>query len=208
MKRKIISLAAALAIAFGIAGCGEKKPSDNSGDISDSISSNDSAGKNEGSGLSSDSNFSDPNAVTTSPQTVKCSDIFEENGKRVFDSEITCGNAFVVIYHYIESENGYIENAVGSFKPLLVTKLNDILNNPIVGGGDLSNDDFDFVDGVYRMKAEKAKTLLGDMTSSYSFEEYWKNQKIAELVSTEKISAEEAQPKVEEMLKNMGKTST
>ncbi len=211
MKRKMISLAAALAIVLAITGCGEKSPSDSSGDISDSISSNNSTGKNESPGSTSDDpTSSDPNAVTTEPLIVKCGDILEENGKRVFDSEVTCGNAFVVIYHFIESENGHIENAIGSFKPLLVTELDDILKDPAVGGSDgtdLSVDDFDFVDGVYRMKAEKAKTLLGDMTTSYSFEEYWKNQKIAELVSTEKISAEEASPKVEEMLKNMGKTS-
>ncbi len=214
MKRKMISLAAALLIAFGIAGCNEKSPCDSSGDISDSISSNNSTSKNESPGstfddpTSADSGPSDPNAVTTEPLIVKCGDILEENGKRVFDSEVTCGNAFVVIYHFIESENGHVENAIGSLKPLLVTELDDILKDPLVGGDDLSANDFDYVDGVYRMKAEKAKTLLGDMTTSYSFEEYWKNQKIAELVSTEKISAEEAHPKVEEMLKNMGKTSS
>lgn len=208
MKRKIISLAAALAIAFGIAGCGERSPSDKSGDISGSISNDNSTSKNESPGFTSDSNFSDPNKVTTAPLIVKCGDILEEDGKRVFDSEITCGNAFVVIYHFIESPNRRIENAICSLRPLLVTELDDILKDPIVGGDELSADDFDFADGVYRMKEEKAKTLLGDMTSTYSFEEYWINQKVAELVSTENISAEEARPKVDEMLKNMGKTST
>lgn len=206
----MISLAATLAIAFCIAGCGEKSRYDNSSDISDSISSNNSTSKNESPSDKSDpsdSNFSDPNALTTKPQIVKCGDILEENGKRVFDTEITCGNAFVVIYHYIESSNGRIENAIGSFKPLLVTELDDILKDPLVGGGDLSANDFDFVNGVYRMKEEKAKTLLGDLTSTYSFDQYWKNQKMAELVSTEKISAEEARPRVEEMFKNMGKSS-
>lgn len=207
MKKRIIALAAAFTVLFSCTGCGEvNSPSDNSGDVSDSISDNIPSNTDGSSGDSDpDSGSSDSNEITTDPLIVKCSDIITENDKRTFDVETTCGNAFVVIYHYISSDNNRIENAIASFKPLGVTELDKILSDPIVGGGDLSESDFDLINGVYTMKEDKAKTLLGTLASTYSFDQFWKNQKMAELVSTEGISAEEARPKVEEMFENMGK---
>ena len=118
--------------------------------------------------------------------------------------ETTCGNAFSVIFHYISADNRQIENAIPSFRPLGVTSLKEILSDPLVGGGELSESDFELVDGVYKMKDEElARSLLGSLASTYSFDQYWKNQKMAELVSAEGISAEEARPRVDEMFDNM-----
>lgn len=214
MKKKIITFAAAIVTALSLSGCEALNSIfNNSSDISNSVpdnnsSDNNSTISNSGNQESNSSSSSDPDTITTDPQTVRCGDIIMENDKRTFDVEITCGNAFVVMFHYISSDNWRIENAIPAFRPLGVTDLKDILNDPIVGGGDLSANDFEFVGGIYKMKDEEAaKSLLGSLTNTYSFDEYWKNQKMAELVSTEGISAEEARPRVEEMFKNMGKNN-
>ena len=209
MKKKISALAAAVVIALSLTACDIFKSPDsdsgNSGSVSDNNppSSTDNSTSSTNSDSESNSLF-DPNAVTTEPLTVKCGDIVIEDGKRVFDVETTFGNAFAVTFHYISADNRNIENAIPSFRPLGVTSLNDILNNPKVGGSSLSESDFEFVDGVYKMKdKELAKSLLGSLASTYSFDQYWKNQKMAELVSTEGISAEEARPRVDEMFEIM-----
>lgn len=206
MKKKIIALAAAFAIAFGISGCNDiNSSSGNSGSTSSNNSSNKTDSSDNTSPESPDNSSSNSNEITTNPLKVKCGDIIEIDGIKTFDVETTCGNAFVVGYHYIRGTNGRIENAIASFKPLGVTDLRSILNDPVVGGSELSESDFTYSNGVYRMNEEKAKTLLGSLASTYNFDEYWKNQKMAELVSTEGISAEEARPKVDEMFENMGK---
>ena len=187
MRKKLSAFAAAIITALSLTACGAPDLYDDSDDNSESVSSSDSV------------------SISTEPLKVECHNIITENGKRTFDVDITCGNAFVVIYHYISSDNGRIENAIPSFKPLGMTDLKDILNDPQVGGSDLSESDFELVDGVYKMKDEElARSLLGSFASSYSFDQFWKNQKIAEVMDTEGISAEEAALKVEEMLENTG----
>lgn len=202
MKKKILALAAAIVVVFSATGCSELE----------NMFGNTSSTSTDGSGTSQkpadstpENSSSDPDEITTKPQTVRCGDIIEENGVKVFDTEITCGNAFAVGYHYIRSENGRIENAILSIKPMKTTDLETILNDPLVGGSELSISDFELINGIYRMNEEKAKTLLGSLATTYGFDQYWKNQKMAELVSTEGISAEEARPKVDEMFENMGK---
>lgn len=198
MRKKITALAAALIISLSLCGCGEvNAPSGSTNGSSQGGSS--SPDNNSGSGVDFES------IVTTDPQTVKCGDITEENGVKVFDAEIFFGNAFSIGYHYIRSANGSIENAIMSVKPLLTTELREILDDPNVGGSSLSESDFKRTGNVYRMNEDKAKSLLGDLADTYSFDQYWKNLKTAELVSTEKISAEEARPRVEELFENMGK---
>lgn len=200
MRKKITALAAALIISLSLCGCGDvNTPSNNTSTSPDNSST---PNNSSGSGVDFDS------IVTTKPQTVKCGDITEDNGVKVFDAEITFGNAFSIEYHYIRSANGKIDNAIMSVKPLLTTDLRDILDDPNVGGSSLSESDFKRTGNVYRMNEEKAKSLLGDLADTYSFDQYWKNLKTAELVSTEKISAEEARPKVDELFENMGKTTT
>ena len=205
MKNKILALAAAVITALSLSGCDMiDNIFRNSGDSSDSTSS--SISNNSSNSESSSSSDSAPEIIATTPLSVKCSDITMERNKRTFDVETTCGNAFAVMFHYISSDGWRIENAIPSFRPLGVTDLKDILNDPIVGGGSLSESDFVFSGGVYKMKdEEKAKSLLGSLTDTYSFDEYWKNQKMAELVSSEGISAEEARPRVDEMFENMSK---
>ena len=207
MKKKISALAAAVIIALSLTACGIFKSPDsdsgNSGSISDSSSSN-TDNSTSSANSDSESNSSSGLLIFKEPLTVKCGDIVIEDGKRVFDVETTFGNAFAVTFHYISADNRNIENAIPSFRPLVVTSLDDILNDPLVGGGELSESDFELVDGVYRMKdKELAKSLLGSLASTYSFDQYWKNQKMAELVSSEGISAEEARPRVDEMFDNM-----
>ncbi|MDE7230207.1 MAG: hypothetical protein K2N56_06965 [Oscillospiraceae bacterium] len=204
MKKKILALAAAVVVAFSATGCSELNNifGNTSGDSS-STSTDSSSGTDQSASKNSSS---DPDEITTKPQTVRCGDIIEENGVKVFDTEIICGNAFAVGYHYIRSENGRIENAVLSIKPMKTEDLKTILNDPIVGGSELSISDFELINGVYRMNEEKAKTMLGSLATTYSFDQYWKNQKMADLVSNEGISAEEARPKVDELFENMGKT--
>lgn len=209
MKKKLSALTAALTtviIALSMSGCDmfDKKPS-TSGESSQSTSSGKTPGSSsaEISGSSSDPDLTS-NSYSSSPQTFKCSDITTENGVRVFDSEITCGTAVVVTYHYIEGADGKLENAIPSFKPLGATKFKEILADPtIVGKSKLTESDFVRKGAVYTMNADKARELLGSLADTYSFNQYWKNQKMAELVSTEKISAEEAYPRVEELFNEM-----
>ena len=205
---------AAFFITLSLTACGAPSaysdPDDSQGSTSDNIPSSADKGTSSDNSAPDSSSSSDPgsDAISTEPLMVRCGDIITENGKRTFDVEITCGNAFTVVYHYISSENGRIENAIPIFKPLGVTALKDILNDPIIGGGDLSESDFEFSSGVYKMKDEEmAKSLLGSLAGTYSFDQYWKNQKMAELVSTERISAEEARPRVDEMFENMANIS-
>ena len=210
MRKKVLALLAAIVVALSLTGCdalnsifnGSESDSDSNSSItSDSTSGNTSSG---GAQSGSPSDTSSDTTIKTEPQTVKCGDIVIQDSKRTFDVETTCGNAFVVMFHYISADNRRIENAIPSFRPLGVTSLKDILNDPLVGGGDLSESDFELIDGVYKMKDEEmAKTLLGSLAGTYSFDQYWKNLKMAELVSTEGISAEEAYPRVEEMFDNM-----
>lgn len=209
MKKKLFTLAAALTIviaALGTSGCDmfEKKPSTSDGGTSSTSSDKVPGGS---SAVNSD-NLSDPefnsNSYSSSPRTYKCGNITTQDGKRVFDSEITCGTAVVVTYHYIEGANGKLENAIPTFRPLGVTEFREVLTDPaIVGKNDLSESDFVKKNGTYTMNADKAKELLGSLAETYSFNQYWKNQKMAELVSTEKISAEEAYPRVEELFNKM-----
>ncbi len=209
MKKKLYTLAAALMIVFaalGTSGCDmfDKKPSD-SGSGSSSTSSENTPGSSSGniSGILSDPDLTS-NGYSTSPQSVKCGNITTEDGKRVFDSEITCGTAVVVTYHYIEGEDGKLENAIPTFRPLGATAFRDILADPtIVGQSKLSESDFVRKGAVYTMNTEKARELLGSQAKTYSFDQYWKNQKMAEIVSTEGISAEEAYPRVNELFEQM-----
>lgn len=207
MKKKISALAAAVVIALSLTACDLINSPDSDSGSSGSISDNSrSSTDNSSSSASSDpdSNSSGSGAAVTEPLTVRCGDIFIENEKRVFDVETVCGNAFSVIFHYISTDNRRIENAIPSFRPLGITDLKEILNDPHVGGSALSVSDFEFVDGVYKMKDEElARSLLGSLASTYSFDQYWKNQKMAELVSAEGISAEEARPRVDEMFEKM-----
>lgn len=213
MKKKLLALAAAVVTALSLTGCDlldslSDSSDSGSSNISDSISDNGSS-STDNSTSSADSNSesnssSDSYTILTEPLIVRCGDIVIENEKRVFDVETTCGNAFAVIFHYISTADRRIENAIPSFRPLGVTSLNEILNDPQVGGSALSESDFELVDGVYKMKDEElARSLLGSLTNTYSFDQYWKNQKMAELVSIEGISAEEARPRVDEMFENM-----
>lgn len=208
MKKKISALAAAVIIALSLTACDIFKSPDsdsgNSGSISDSSSSSTDNSTSSANSDSESNSSSGLDLIFKEPLTVKCGDIVIEDGKRVFDVETTFGNAFSVTFHYISADNRNIENAIPSFRPLVVTSLDDILNDPLVGGGELSESDFELVDGVYKMKNEElAKSLLGSLASTYSFDQYWKNQKMAELVSSEGISAEEARPRVDEMFDNM-----
>lgn len=209
MKKKIFTIAAALTImiaALGTSGCDmfDKDPSTSSGNsisTSSDKTSGDPSAVNPG-------NLSDPEftsgSYSSSPQTYKCGDITTEDGKRVFDSEITCGTAVVVTYHYIEGSDGKLENAIPTFRPLGATAFRDILTDPtIVGQSKLSESDFVRKGAVYTMNTDKARELLGTLAETYSFNQYWKNQKMAELVSVEKISFEEAYPRVEELFNKM-----
>ena len=208
--KKMLSFAAAVVMALSLTACDALGflSSDSSGSSesgSSNISGSAPSGTNPGTS-SAGGNSSDPDMISTTPLTVKCGDMITENGKRTFDAETTCGNAFVVIYHYIASDSWRIENAIPSFRPLAMTDIKDILNDPQVGGSSLSESDFELVNGIYRMKdEEKAKALLGSLANTYSFDQYWKNLKMAEIVSTEGISAEEAKPIVDEMFENMSK---
>ena len=203
MKKKIITALAAIITALSLAACDVFNPDSGSSDSSSDDISNTSSSTNGGTS-STKSDSSDPDKILTTPLTVKCSNIVIENGKRTFDAETTCGNAFAVIYHYVASDTWRIENAIPSFRPLGMTDIKDILNDPQVGGSSLTESDFELVNGIYRMKdEEKAKTLLGSLANTYSFDQYWKNLKMAELVSSEGMSAEEASPIVNEMFENM-----
>ncbi len=205
MKKKILALAAAITMSLCITGCSELN--NMFGNTSSTSTDDSSSTSQKPADSTSENSSSDPDEITTKPQTVRCGDIIEENGVKVFDTEITCGNAFAVGYHYIRSENGRIENAILSIKPMKTTDLETILNDPLVGGSELSKSDFELINGIYRMNEDKAKTMLGSLATTYSFDQYWRNQKMAELVSTEGISAEEARPKVDEMFENMGKNT-
>lgn len=202
MKKKILALAAVTAVMLSVTGCSDIFGNTGSNSDSSSTTSQTPSGSTSGDGSS------DPDVVMTSPQTVHCGDIVEENGVRVFDTEIVFGNAFAAGYHYISSNTGRIENAIMSIKPMKITDFDTILKDPLIGGSegsDLSASDFELINGVYRMNEDKAKTMLGSLATTYGFDQFWKNQKMAELVSTEGISAEEARPKVDEMFENMGK---
>lgn len=206
MKKKILALAAAIVVAFSATGCSELNNifGNTSGDSS-STSTDSSSGTDQST---SENSSSDPDEITTKPQTVRCGDIIEENGVRTFDTEIIFGNAFAAGYHYISSDTGRIANAILSIKPMKITDFETILKDPLIGGSegsDLSASDFELINGVYRMNEDKAKTMLGSLATTYGFDQFWKNQKMAELVSNEGISAEEARPKVDEMFENMGK---
>ena len=203
MKKKLLALAAVIAVMLSVTGCSEIFGNT----VSNSDSSSDTS--QTPSGSTPEDSSMDPDVVMTSPQTVHCGDIVEENGVRVFDTEILCGNAFSVGYHYISSDSGRIENAILSIKPMKITDFETILKDPLIAGSDgsgLSASDFDLSNGIYRLNEEKSRSLLGSLATSYGFDQFWKNQKMAELVSNEGISAEEARPKVDELFENMGKT--
>lgn len=215
MKKKFFALSAALITAIsalGASGCdiSDTKPSASVGGSSSTSSAKTPSGSTANSSETSSDQSSDADGYSSSPQIIKCGDITAADGKRTFDSEITCGNAVTVTYHYTEGADGKLENAIPTFRPIGMTSFREILADPTIVGSDssLTTMDFKYENGAYTMNADKAKELLGPLAEKYTFSEYWKNQKMAEIVSTEKISVEEAYSKAEELFNAMSGLGT